>query len=74
VSMGIYCINRSVVEAIPRGQPYGFDRLMTDSLAVKRSVAIYPFDGFWLDIGRPDDYESANRDFEAIFVKLGIPK
>jgi NDP-sugar pyrophosphorylase family protein len=24
----------------------------------------YPYEGYWLDIGRPDDYEQAVRDFE----------
>jgi NDP-sugar pyrophosphorylase family protein len=25
-------------------------------------VATYPFDGYWMDIGRPDDYAQAQED------------
>jgi NDP-mannose synthase len=72
VSMGIYCINRSVVEALPRGVPYGFDNLMIDGLVNKQSIVIRPFSGYWLDIGRPDDYEYANENFTELSAKLGI--
>lgn len=72
VSMGIYCINRAVIEALPRGQKYGFDHLMIDSLAANRRVDIRPFDGYWLDIGRPDDYEYADTNFNMLATRLGI--
>ncbi len=73
VSMGIYCINRKVIEALPRGSAYGFDNLMVDGLAAERRIDIRPFDGYWLDIGRPDDYEYADEHFAELAVKLGIP-
>ncbi len=73
VSMGIYCINRSIVEALPRGKIYGFDNLMIDGLANKRRINIRPFSGYWLDIGRPDDYEYADVHFAELASKLGIP-
>lgn len=72
VSMGIYCINRSAIQALSRGQKYGFDNLMIDSLASDRRVNIRPFDGYWLDIGRPDDYEYADANFEDLAGRLGI--
>lgn len=72
VSMGIYCINRSIIEALPRGQKYGFDNLMIDSLAVGRRVDIRTFSGYWLDIGRPDDYEYADANFDDLAARLGI--
>lgn len=72
VSMGIYCIHRSVIEALPRGQKYGFDNLMLDGLANKQRIDIRPFNGFWLDIGRPDDYEYADKHFAELSAKLGI--
>jgi ADP-glucose pyrophosphorylase len=33
-------------------------------LAEKKKVVAYPFDGYWEDLGRADDYEQANIDFE----------
>jgi NDP-sugar pyrophosphorylase family protein len=72
VSMGIYCINRSLIESLSRGKKYGFDNLMVDRLAKKQNVNIRPFGGYWLDIGRPDDYEYADANFEELAMRLGI--
>jgi NDP-mannose synthase len=72
VSMGIYCIDRSVIDALPRGVPYGFDNLMIDGLKNGQSIDIRPFSGYWLDIGRPDDYEYADMNFTELSAKLGI--
>jgi NDP-sugar pyrophosphorylase family protein len=72
VSMGIYCINRAVIAALPHGVKYGFDNLMVDRLAQKQPVHIRSFSGYWLDIGRPDDYEYANRHFDELSGKLGL--
>ena len=72
VSMGIYCINRSVIDALPRGEKYGFDNLMIDGLSKKEPIDIRPFSGYWLDIGRPDDYEYADENFTELSAKLGI--
>jgi len=72
VSMGIYCINRSVIETLSRGTKYGFDNLMIDGLENKQQIDIRPFSGYWLDIGRPDDYEYADENFKELSTKLGI--
>ena len=72
VSMGVYCLNRRVTAALPRGEAYGFDTLMLDSLAHGRPVKVVPFGGYWLDIGRPDDYEYADAHFDELAAKLGI--
>lgn len=62
VSMGIYMVSREVLPFIPDG-PYGFDGLMLDLLAKGRTVRVEPFSGYWLDIGRPDDYMQAIEEF-----------
>jgi len=72
VSMGIYCIQRDVVRELPVGIPYGFDTLMTDGLAQGKPITIRPFDGYWLDIGRPEDYEHANHNFDELADRLGV--
>jgi len=74
VSMGIYCINRSAIESLPRGVSYGFDDLMIDGLAKQQRIDVRPFYGYWLDIGRPDDYEYADENFHELSARLGIAK
>jgi NDP-sugar pyrophosphorylase family protein len=63
VSMGVYVMNRKVLDHVPSGKPYGFDDLMLGLLDKKLPVEVFPYNGYWLDIGRPDDYEKANEDF-----------
>lgn len=66
VSMGVYAFHRSIIEKLPKAQNYGFDHLMLDAIKKKEQVCIRPFSGFWLDIGRPEDYEYADAHFGEI--------
>jgi len=63
VSMGIYMMSMEVLDHIPVGKSYGFDNLMLDLLSKKIPVTVNHFDGYWLDIGRPDDYAQAIEQF-----------
>jgi len=72
VSMGVYCINRSVVAALARGESYGFDNLMIDGIRDGMKIEAVPYQGYWLDIGRPDDYESANQQFAELKERWGL--
>ncbi len=64
VSMGIYFLNRTILTYVPKEKAYGFDQLMYDLISHGESVFSYPFTGYWLDIGRPDDYQKAIEEFE----------
>lgn len=66
VSMGVYGMTASVLDRYTPGLPLGFDELVLDLLAADAGPAEYRFDGRWLDIGRPDDYDRANADFELL--------
>lgn len=66
VSMGVYALSRKTLASYPVGQPFGFDDLVLDLLARKTAPASHPFTGYWLDIGRPDDYDQANQQFESL--------
>ncbi|WP_018353061.1 sugar phosphate nucleotidyltransferase [Longispora albida] len=64
VSMGIYGMSRKTLAPYPKGLAFGFDDLVLDLLDRGEPPATHFFDGYWLDIGRPDDYDEANRSFE----------
>jgi NDP-sugar pyrophosphorylase family protein len=66
VSMGVYGMTASVLNRYTPGLPLGFDELVLDLLATGNGPAEYRFDGRWLDIGRPDDYDRANAEFELL--------
>jgi NDP-sugar pyrophosphorylase family protein len=64
VSMGVYVFSRSVLEHVPEGRFFGFDDLMLTLLERGERVNAFVFDGYWMDIGRPEDYEQANLDVQ----------
>jgi NDP-sugar pyrophosphorylase family protein len=70
VSMGVYALSRTTLASYVAGRPLGFDQLVLDLLAAGRQPASYPFDGYWLDIGRPDDYDRANAEFGELRARL----
>lgn len=63
VSMGIYALNKKVIEHLPKNESYGFDQLMIDGIKEKFKIKAYPHDSYWLDIGRNDDFQRANEDY-----------
>lgn len=66
VSMGVYMLSKKILDHIPENTPFGFDTLMLKLLKVKEEVSVVKFSGYWLDIGRPDDYEKAIDEFERL--------
>ena len=69
VSMGIYMASKNIKQYIPNGF-YGFDELMIDLLNRGEKIDLKNFGGYWLDIGKPDDYMKAIDDFDAMKEKL----
>lgn len=63
VSMGIYVFAPVVREFIPRAQHFDFPELVQRLLENDKRVLAYESDAYWMDIGRPDDYERANQEF-----------
>jgi NDP-mannose synthase len=72
VSMGIYCLSRRVLDWIPTCQPFGFDNLMIDLLSHGQPIRVLPHTGYWLDIGRPEDYSKAVEDWPVLSKSLGF--
>jgi len=64
VSMGIYVFEPTVVAYIQRGEHLDFPDLVRKMLAANERVVGYEFNGYWEDLGRPDDYARASKDFE----------
>lgn len=64
ISMGVYILKPSVIKYVPKNKFYDLPTLITDLLADKAAVYGYKNKNFWLDIGRPDDYQVAKDLFE----------
>ena len=70
VSMGVYAVSRDTLRGYQPGLALGFDELVLDLLEQETPPRVSPFDGFWLDIGRPDDYDTANDEWPSLRRKL----
>jgi NDP-sugar pyrophosphorylase family protein len=67
--MGVYAIEPRAIQLIP---PERFDipDLVLALLAAGEPVGSYLYDGYWLDIGRHDDYQRALDDYERVLPEL----
>jgi len=63
VSMGIYVFEPAILNYIPRGERLDLPELVKKLLRHGQRVNVFNFDGYWLDIGRHDDYERAMEEF-----------
>ena len=63
VSMGIYVFEPRVMQYIPHNQYLDFPDLVLKMIAAGERVCGYTFEGYWMDLGRPDDYAQAAEDF-----------
>jgi NDP-sugar pyrophosphorylase family protein len=70
VSMGVYVLSKRVLSLIPKRGRFDFPDLVQKILAKKMHVYCHTYDGYWMDIGRPEDYEQAIDDYEKIKDRL----
>jgi NDP-mannose synthase len=63
VSTGIYVLNPEVKNFVQTNQRMDMPDLLKTLVSSGKQVNTYAFDGYWLDIGRHDDYDVAVREF-----------
>jgi NDP-sugar pyrophosphorylase family protein len=69
-SMGVYCFSPQVIEHIEPGEQIDFPDLMLRLIEAGETVRAWRSDAYWLDIGRHDDYEQAQEEFEGMRHRL----
>jgi NDP-sugar pyrophosphorylase family protein len=70
VSMGVYVLDAAALRYVPAGRYYDLPDLVLALLAAGEPVGSYPYDGYWLDIGREDDYRVAQADAGRLLPEL----
>ena len=66
VSMGVYVLEPIVLEFIPRNTRFDFPDLIKALMTENRRVCGYVHSGYWLDIGRTEDYLRAQDELQLI--------
>jgi len=70
VSMGVYIFEPRALAYIPHNQYLDFPDLVLKMVAAGERVLSYPYDGYWMDLGRVGDYEQAVSEFESLRRQL----
>lgn len=70
VSMGVYCFDPRVLAYIEPGVRLDFPDLILRLLDRGEPVEAWRPQAYWLDLGRHDDYEKAQGEFEAMRDRL----
>jgi dTDP-glucose pyrophosphorylase len=63
---GIYLMKRSVLEYIPTNKNYSAIELIEKLLSNGKKVRSFSHYGYWLDIGKHDDFQKAQNDIRKI--------
>ena len=66
VSMGIYVFDPRVLKYIDYMKYLDFPDLVLRLVSAGEKVIAYPYQGYWMDLGRASDYEQAVQDFELL--------
>jgi NDP-mannose synthase len=64
---GIYVMKPEILELFPPDTYFGMDQLIKKMLNENRAVTKYDLKDYWLDIGRLNDYEKAQEDYNSLF-------
>lgn len=70
VSMGVYVFEPEVLKYIPQNEYLDFPDLVQKLLASGEKVYGYRFDGYWQDLGNPEDYQQAQEDFATMHTQF----
>ena len=65
---GIYLIKRELIELIPKNQFWDVTDFMDQLIKNGGKIVYFPLTGYWLDIGKPEDYVQAQRDIKLIEI------
>lgn len=66
---GIYLMKKDVLKYIPKETFFNATDLMEELIKNNLKVVSYPFVGYWLDVGKHEDFEKAQKDINYIKFK-----
>jgi NDP-sugar pyrophosphorylase family protein len=74
--MGVNGLSATTLSGYEPGTALGFDQLVLDLLGRGDLPRSFLHDGYWVDIGRPEEYERANAEFaelRSVLLPAGVP-
>lgn len=68
VNAGIYVLNNSIRKMLFKNKYLDMPTLITQAIAKKEKVLMFPIHEYWLDVGRHEDFNQAQHDFALDFA------
>ena len=62
VNAGVYCLNPEVLQFVPKKEFFDMPTLFNMLIDNDLMVSVHHVHEYWLDIGRKDDFQKANKD------------
>ena len=66
---GIYLMKKELINKVPKNETFNATDLMEKLIQEGKKVVAYPLVGYWLDIGKHEDYEKAQQDIKQLKFK-----
>jgi len=67
ISAGMYVLSPKILSLLPKDSYCDMPELFEKAIEAGFHVRCHPVESYWLDIGRPTEYERANLDFSEVF-------
>ena len=67
VSAGMYMLDSLCIDMIPKDEFYDMPTLFEEMIKNDDNTVSFPIREYWLDIGRIDEYEKANKEYGEVF-------
>lgn len=69
VSAGIYMLEPDALEYIPMQQYFDMPSLFDMLIRYQKPAAAFPIHEYWMDVGHPEDFERADREYDQFFAE-----
>lgn len=69
VNAGIYVVSRELIRSIRSNTVIDMPTLLENQLKENKVVSMFPLHEYWLDVGKMNDFERAQRDYFEGFAK-----
>jgi len=67
INAGIYMLNKEVLDYIPKNQFFDMPTLFEKLIELNKKTLSFPIHEYWLDIGRLEEYHTAQNEYYNIF-------
>lgn len=67
VSAGIYVLNPEVLGIVPKDEYFDMPSLFEKMIQKNLETSVFPIREYWLDMGKLDDFERANGEYDEVF-------